>query len=294
MTWGIEPKATWGIEPKGGRLIEAITFWAAVTVYVASSVLYLYGLVFKKEQALTIATYAAAVGFVPHSVALIVRWAAAGYPPVASSYETLAVVAWVAVLMFLALQWQFVKTRVLGAAILPISFIMMGLSRMPAQAVEPLSPSLKSYWLIIHAFFAELGHGSFIIATACALILLLKERAPQTTASYAFFDRFPSTDVLDDLSYRFITLGFILHAIMIVSGSIWANQAWGRYWGWDPVETWSLVTWLVYGVYLHLRLFRGWAGEKSAWLAVGAFVLVLFTFWGVGYVTPSIHRYLRL
>lgn len=275
-------------------MVEVVSFWAAVTIYAVSFLIYLYGLIFKNDRVLSIATYIAAIGWVPHTVAGIVRWVQAGYPPIVSSYETLSIVAWVAILMFLVLQWRFAKTRVLGVAVLPISFLMMGLGRLPSQPIEPLSPSLKSYWLLIHALFAELGHGSFIIATACAVLFLLKERQSARGEISSFYERLPSLDILDDLSYRFIAIGFVLHAVMIISGSIWANQAWGRYWGWDPVETWSLITWLIYGVYLHLRLFRAWEGKKAAWLAIGAFILVLFTFWGVGYVTPSIHRYLRL
>lgn len=275
-------------------MVEAVSFWAAVVLYVISSVIYLYGLIFRSDRALPIATYVATVGWVLHTVAGIARWIQAGYPPIVSSYETLSIVAWIAILAFLVLQWRFVKTRVLGVVVLPISFLMMGLGRLPSQPIEPLSPALKSVWLIIHALFAELGHGSFIIATACAVLFLLKERQSDRGETSSFYERLPSLDILDDLSYRFIAIGFVLHAIMIISGSIWANQAWGRYWGWDPVETWSLVTWLLYGVYLHLRLFRGWAGKRAAWLAIGAFISVIFTFWGVGYVTPSIHRYLRL
>jgi cytochrome c-type biogenesis protein CcsB len=274
-------------------MVEATTFWAGVTFYVVGSLIFLYCLVFKKEKGLGLATIITATGFALHTAALIIRWVLAGHPPIVTTYETLTVVAWTAVLIFLGLQLWFEKTRILGATILPVAYLMMGLGRLPSHPIEPLGPALKSFWLYIHAFFAELSHGSFIVATAFAILFLLKNRQSKTNRVSAFYERLPSLDILDDLSYRFIALGFILLAIMIISGSIWANQAWGHYWGWDPVETWSLITWLLYGLYLHLRLFRGWAGKKAAWLAMGAFLLVVLSFWGVGFITTSVHQYLK-
>ena len=102
---------------------------------------------------------------------------------------------------------------------------------------------------------------------------------------------FPDKDHLDLLNYRIISLGFLFLTLVIITGAIWAQKAWGRYWTWDPKETWSLVTWIIYAIYLHMRISRGWRGKKAAWFAVIGFICVVFTYIGVNTLIPSIHSY---
>ena len=101
----------------------------------------------------------------------------------------------------------------------------------------------------------------------------------------------PSQEVLDTINYKSITLGFVLLTCGIISGAIWANFAWGTYWSWDPKETWSLITWLIYAIYLHARLMRGWYGKKIAWISIIGFLAVLFTYWGVNFLLSGLHSY---
>ena len=101
----------------------------------------------------------------------------------------------------------------------------------------------------------------------------------------------PSKEVLDTINYKSVTLGFVLLTGGIITGAIWANFAWGTYWSWDPKETWSLITWLVYAIYLHARLMRGWQGRKIAWISIVGFLAVLFTYWGVNFLLSGLHSY---
>jgi cytochrome c-type biogenesis protein CcsB len=174
-----------------------------------------------------------------------------------------------------------------GVAVLPVAFISMGAALTLSPAANPLSAALKSWWLVVHILFALVGHGFFAVAFGAAVLLLIRRSAPQPEGESLI----PPPQRLDQISARSIISGFIAHTVMILSGSIWANKAWGRFWGWDPIETWSLVTWLLYGLYTHLRFLPSWRGRRAAGYAVVAFLVVVFSFWGVPHLWTSVHDY---
>jgi cytochrome c-type biogenesis protein CcsB len=148
--------------------------------------------------------------------------------------------------------------------------------------IRPLMPALQSNWLLIHVMTAFLGYASFAVGFGAALLYLVHESCPGT--------RLPALPLLDRLLYRATMLGFLLLTLGILTGAVWAESAWGRYWSWDPKETWSLITWLIYAALLHARLLKGWHGRRIAWLAVLGFLAVIFTYLGVNYL-PSLHAY---
>ena len=150
-----------------------------------------------------------------------------------------------------------------------------------------ITPSLASYWLNIHVLFAKFSYMSFIAAFGLAIVYLIQTR--RTAEPGGLISRLPPAEVVEDLSFRFVAVGFIFLTVMIAAGSIWANEAWGRYWAWDPIETWSLISWLVYAGYLHTRLTLGWRGERSAWYAALALPVIVFTLIGVPLAYHSIH-----
>lgn len=150
--------------------------------------------------------------------------------------------------------------------------------------IKPLMPALKSNWLLIHVVTAFLGYAAFALAFGAALLYLAQERRPRPSL--------PSQAVLDRLLYRATILGFLLLTLGILTGAVWAESAWGRYWSWDPKETWSLITWLIYATLLHARLLKGWHGRRIAWLAVLGFMAVLFTYLGVSFLLSGLHSYL--
>jgi cytochrome c-type biogenesis protein CcsB len=148
--------------------------------------------------------------------------------------------------------------------------------------IQPLMPALKSNWLLIHVMTAFLGYAAFTVGFGAALLYLAQEKQPRATL--------PAPPVLDRLLYRATMLGFLLLTFGILTGAVWAETAWGRYWSWDPKETWSLITWMIYAALLHARLLKGWHGRRIAWLAVIGFMAVIFTYLGVNYL-PSLHAY---
>jgi cytochrome c-type biogenesis protein CcsB len=149
-------------------------------------------------------------------------------------------------------------------------------------------PSLRSSWLGFHVSTAIIAYGSFGVSAVVSAIFLFRGRMRD--------DRFwgqhiPPREKLDAISYRSVCLGLLFLTFTILSGAIWAEQAWGSYWSWDPKETWSLITWIIYAIYLHLRLGRGWRGKSAAIFAVVGFVAVLFTYVGVNTLLPGVHSY---
>jgi cytochrome c-type biogenesis protein CcsB len=152
---------------------------------------------------------------------------------------------------------------------------------------------LQSNWLTSHVITCFLGYAAFTVAFGCGLLYLLKnmEKGDKEKPS-GFLGKLPSLVMLDALIYQSIALGFVFLTIGIMTGSIWAHYAWGSYWSWDPKETWSLITWLIYAIMLHARYVRGWRGKRLAVLAIIGFACVLFTYLGVNYL-PGLHSYLQ-
>lgn len=269
--------------------LSAQLYWLAVVLYAISTVVYLVGLFWRREDLITRATSLVGGTLLPHGAAILLRWAAIGHGPYINRYEVFSSDVWVGLAIFLAFQYRFPRLRVAGAAIMPVSFLLMGLGALSTAEPEPLAPSLKSTWLVIHVGFAKLAFGSVLIAFGVAVAYLLRQRAERLGTINHFYGRLPGMARMDELNYRFTGLGFICLAIMIMSGSIWANDAWGNYWSWDAIETWSLATWLFYGVNLHLRTTYRWQGDRAAWLAIVTFAAMVIAFKGLAYVAPGAH-----
>jgi cytochrome c-type biogenesis protein CcsB len=152
-------------------------------------------------------------------------------------------------------------------------------------------PALKSNWLIAHVLTCFFGYAAFGLAFGLSVMYLLKKRE-QPGGSNVFIRIIPESSILDDMSYQMVVIGFLLLTLGIITGSVWAHSAWGSYWSWDPKETWSLITWLVYAALLHSRMVRGWKGNKLALLSIIGFSCVLFTYFGVNYLA-GLHSYAK-
>lgn len=264
---------------------EVILHWVAVVFYIVATVLFTYSVFFRNGAFLRRALGASMVGLIPHSIALVVRWIEQGHGPYMSRYEVLSSDAWIAVVLFLFFAWKWERIRPAGMIVLPLSFLMIALGLLTNPGMHNLPPSLRSIWLILHVSFAKLAAGSFFISLGVAILYLLKGRDP----SKLLYGRLPSLDILDEYSYKFAGFGFIFWTINIVAGAIWADQSWGRYWGWDPIETWSLVTWLMYGMFAHLRVFWKLRGKKSAFVLIGCFIMSVFTIFALPFLANSLH-----
>lgn len=264
---------------------EAIFFWIAIWLYGASFIAFLFGVVFKKDRGVRLGWYLAVSGFVPQTISMAVRWAITGHPPVMRVYENSMLSSWFIVALFMALRKWHRKAEIIGIAIMPIVLLMMGNGVMSRPYLEPMSPPFQSNWLWLHVFFAWVAYGSFCVAAGFGVTYLLRERTDAKNRAIDFYDRLPGLDALNDLMLRVIMFGFIALTVEVGAGAIWAYGLWGRYWGWDPIETWSLITWLVYGTYIHLGVTLGWRGRRMAWLAIFALIFVFITFGGIGYMS---------
>lgn len=256
-------------------------------VYLLAMVLQLAHLVTLQEPVRRWAHGATWAAFGLHTLSIVVRFAEAGYTPVTNLHEALSFFAWCVTLLYLLLQFRF-RVPSLGAFATPVAVVfVLGAMAVPGE-IQPLPAALQSWWLPVHVGLLFLGDGAFAVAAAAGVMYLLQERQLKRKRLGALFRRLPSLDVLDELNYRCLTLGFPLLTVGIITGAIWAQQAWGTYWSWDPKETWSLITWFLYAALLHGRLTVGWRGRRAAvWSLVG-FGSVLFTFLGVNFILPKL------
>jgi len=274
--------------------LESISFTITFIAYMVATFLYLVYLVQKNEKLGDISTAVTGIGFVANTAVLVFRTLVAGRPPFTSGYEFLMCFAWGIVIVYLYAEWKY-KTKIIGAFVVPVAWLLLAyiaLKMPPDQRnAQNLMPALQSNWLHIHVATAMFSYGAFAISLGTSIMYLIKNSLEKGRSRGELVKRLPSLEMLDDLSYKFIAFGFPLLSIVIISGAIWAEFAWGRYWSWDPKETWSLITWLVYAAYLHARFTYGWRGSRAAIMSIVGFLFVLFTFFGVNYFLPGIHSY---
>jgi len=242
--------------------IELVVLWCAAGLYLVSGILFVYSIVFRNEHASKQSMFLALAGLLLHSVALMMRWGISGHPPYTQKYEIYSLSVWTTILFFMILGWRRPKLRIIGIVIMPLSLLVMAISLSGNPAVNSLSPSLLGIWFHIHAISNALTAGASILAVGASIIYILKDKRQDLE----FYAKLPSLDVLDEYAYKFAAFSFIFWSITVVSGAIWANNAWGRYWAWDPIETWSLITWCMFALYLHVRHFFKWKGRKAALL----------------------------
>lgn len=267
-----------------------ILYLTSTTFYAISSIIYIYCLVFKKEEKLKYALGSAIIGLLFHSASIAMRWIATEHGPYITMYEVLSKYAWFSVVVFLLAQYKYEKIKVAGFLVMPAVLLIMGAGSTYSRDIQLIPASLRSYWLIAHVTFANLAFGSLLVATGIAALYILKERnSMKKEPESPFYKKLPELKVMDELMYQFVAAGILFLSIMIGTGAIWANQTWGRYWGWDPTETWSLIVWFMYGICLHLRMNVGWSGKKIAWYIIISIFVLAFSLFGVGYVYSGLH-----
>ncbi len=262
----------------------------AVFAYLLATAGFLVHIITLKKGVERIATGFLVAGFCLHTLSVAFRWVAAGHPPLVNLHESLSFFAWATVGAYLAFQWK-LRVKALGAFVTPVATVIMTASSMQPSHIMPLSPALKSIWLPIHATICLVADAVFLLAFCLAVMYLLQERQIKAKKLGAVFKRLPSLQTLDAMSNLCLKIGFPLLTLGIVTGSIWAEQAWGSYWSWDPKETWSLITWFVYAALLHQRLAIGWQGRRAAIMTIIGFATLIFTFLGVSLLLPGEHTY---
>jgi cytochrome c-type biogenesis protein CcsB len=249
------------------------------------------------------------------------RWIVAGYFPLSNLYESLLFLTWTLLTVYLYIETQ-TKSRLIGAILIPTTLLINGFANLTLtpemQKASPLVPALQSNWLMMHVSMMLLSYGTLIMGSLLCILFLVISRyqdvdlkvvdnssLPLYNVMVDYYEAkvvSPSNEIselgklkllqsIDNWSYRIIGLGFPFLTIGIISGGVWANEAWGSYWSWDPKETWALITWLVFATYLHARLTKGWEGKKTAILGGLGFFVIWICYLGVNFLGKGLHSY---
>jgi len=241
---------------------------------------------------------------------LLSRWIGEGYFPLSNLYESLIFLSWSISTLQLLVETK-TQSRLIGAIATPLLFLVSGFSSLTLpvemQKALPLVPSLQSNWLMMHVSMMMISYATLIVGSLLSILYLAfiafnkKEKeilvglssATATTSSLSTqnYSKISLLQTVDIWSYRIIGLGFPFLTIGIISGAVWANEAWGSYWSWDPKETWALITWIVFAIYLHSRLIKGWQGEKAAFLGSCGFFVIWICYLGVNFLGKGLHSY---
>lgn len=271
-------------------------------LFVLSTLAYFGGLFFKSDYTSKIASVLAWSGITFGLVGMMVRWRESylinpeyGHIPVSSLYEVFILFAVVTTLIYLHYE-QKLRTRAIGGFIMlvisaAVAFLLWYTFDKGAHEIQPLVPALKSYWMKIHVPANFIGYGSFSIAAMVGLAYIFKEKMQAINPQSKMVQTMPSLESLDDLMYKVIALGFGFFTIATILGALWAAEAWGGYWSWDPKETWALIVWLNYAAWLHIRMTKGWRGRPMALWALIGLVVVTFAFLGVNMFLSGLHSY---
>ncbi len=276
---------------------QAAIMWMCA-LFILATITYFGALILRSESighaASSMTWVAAAMG----SIGFMVRWRESylmgpdiGHIPVSNIYEVFIIFNIITALLYLYYEQRY-QTRALGGFVLllisaAVGFLLWYSFEGQGAAIKPLVPALQSWWMKIHVPANFVGYGAFSLAAMVAVAYLLQQRNP--TGSFA--SRLPEPKILDDLMHKAIALGFAFFTIATVLGAMWAADAWGGYWSWDPKETWALIVWLNYAAWLHLRLSKGWHGKPMAWWAIIGLFITLFAFLGVNMFLSGLHSY---
>ena len=293
--------------------LERLGFEIALGAYLISSILFIFYLSSKKRRLVHMGFTLIGFGFAFQTLALITRWFYAGHPPWVNTYEVMSFFAWTIVGAYLILNLR-TDYKSVGTLVAPLAFAMLGFASLQPSNPTPLIPALQSVWLLIHVPIVVVSYCALFIAFVASILFLFKDKqlnerhslggkrlerdgsAKATKAisqeSTSVLDKL-SLNQLDELAYRSVAVGFPLLTIGIITGAIWAEAAWGSYWSWDPKETWSLITWFVFLIYLHAKT-QNWSSSLAAYIATFGFISVICTFLGVGYVLPFLETYISV
>ena len=290
-------------------LIAVISYWVNLSLFSENSILSNIGKLF---------------AMIANSLLFFIlcsRWIVEGYFPLSNLYESLLFLTWTLLTLYLYIESQ-TKTKLIGAILIPVALLINGFSNLTLspemQKASPLVPALQSNWLMMHVSMMLLSYGTLIMGSLLCLLFLVisqyqevdfKQIDKTPTPLYNIMLDYYETNLLpskkkpselgklkllqslDNWSYRIIGLGFPFLTVGIIAGGVWANEAWGSYWSWDPKETWALITWLVFATYLHARLTKGWEGRRTALLGGLGFFVIWICYLGVNFLGKGLHSY---
>jgi cytochrome c-type biogenesis protein CcsB len=286
-----------------------VIYWVSLSFFTSSN------------QLVRIGKFSAIIANVLLFFILCSRWIVAGYFPLSNLYESLLFLTWTLLTIYLYIEFK-TKSKLMGAILIPVTLLINGFANLTLSAdmqkSSPLVPALQSNWLMMHVSMMMLSYATLIMGSLlCILFLVISKyqdvnlqaidesSLPLYNIMLEYYETklfSPSDEIselgklkllqsLDNWSYRIIGLGFPFLTIGIIAGGVWANEAWGSYWSWDPKETWALITWLVFATYLHSRITKGWEGKKTAILGGLGFFVIWICYLGVNFLGKGLHSY---
>jgi ABC-type transport system involved in cytochrome c biogenesis permease subunit len=264
---------------------ELKLLWSGIVLYVLGGSLAIAAVILRKRPEKTILGLIFA-GWVLHTAALTVRWLRLDHGPFITMFEILSSNVWSLVLAFMIAFWRIPLIRPAAAVMMPILFVMMGWLVLSSPGEAHFPQSFRTPWLFIHIGFGKVFLGAALIAVGLACVIQLRRLA----IGQRWFSSLPDDSRLDELSYRLMALGLVFNSLMLVAGAIWAQDAWGRYWAWDPLETWAFLTWVMLAISLHLRVTYQLSPRTASVMALAVFVLAFLTFFGVPFISTAPHK----
>ena len=232
--------------------------------------------------------YLLLIGFLCHCLVLGYGFVKSGHIPVHNLNETLSIAGWAVAGVFIVFQYRY-NLKILGIYAAPLAAVIMIVASSLPKGAAQVQNIFNSFWLVFHIIAIFIGEASFALACGVGLLYLVQEHGIKTKKHGFFFKRLPSLELLDNTGYACIVVGFTMLSIGLITGFVYAKSVWGRFWGWDPKEVWSVITWLLYAAMLHKRLTVGWRGRRAAIMAIIGFAVVLFTFFGVNFLLSGHH-----
>jgi len=274
---------------------SAFALSSTTLLYGLAMVCYVGAFAFKKKTLARAGFYVLAAGFLANTAGIGLRWVESyqmgiGRAPFSNMYESLVFFSWTMAALYMYVEMKY-KEQGFGVFVFPLIFLSIAYASFDpsiSAKISPLIPALKSNWLIAHVVTCFLGYAGFALAFGLSLTYFIKPKQPGNSV---IFSRLPDEEIIDELTYQMVVFGFLFLTIGIITGAVWANSAWGKYWSWDPKETWSLITWFVYAIFLHLRMMRGWHGRNLALVSITGFMAVMFTYFGVNFLLSGLHSY---
>jgi ABC-type transport system involved in cytochrome c biogenesis permease subunit len=265
--------------------LELRILWSAIICYVLGGSLAVGAVVLKKRPERTVLALIV-LGWLLHTASLLIRWERLGQGPFVTMFEILSSNIWSLVLVFAIAYWRIPQIRPSAALVMPILFVMMGWLMLSSPGEVHFPRTFRTPWLYIHVGLGKIFLGAMLVAVGLAGVIQLR----RTQFGLARFSRLPPDKQLDDLAYRFMALALIFNGLMLVAGAIWAQDAWGRYWAWDRLETWAFVTWLLLALALHLRMTFKPSPRLASAMAFAVFGIAFLTFFGIPFLSDRPHQ----
>jgi ABC-type transport system involved in cytochrome c biogenesis permease subunit len=252
---------------------QAPLLWSALLAYVVAGSVAIFALALERRAERWILGLLA-LGLALHGAALAARWIAVGHGPFITLFEILSSNVWSLTLVFTLAYWRVPAVRPAAAFVMPVLFILMGWLLVAHPGEGHFPPTYRTLWLYVHVALGKVFLGAVLVAVGLSGLVLARLAAQG----------------LEELAFRFMAIGFVFETLMLVSGAVWAQDAWGRYWAWDPLETWAFLTWLSLAAFLHARVAFRVGPRTSALMIIGVFVLAFLTFFGVPFISTAPHK----